>query len=236
MQMTNQRGKTTAWVYERMRDQIVAKRFAPGAKINQNEVAERLGISRTPVVNALHKLESEGLVDNVPHTGFFVHQITVKELLDLFALREALDTIVVTELVESIIATDLQRLESFFAPFSEKSPIDAEAYRTADIQFHLTMLELCTNTLAKRVNENFQVFSRSFMGGLLRPPEYTLPEHLAIVVGLRDRNLEAARQAVVRHNSGSKKVLQEMVINLRKIGVDPERIAVDEVELPAIDV
>lgn len=223
------RGKTTAWVYRQIRSLIVAKRIPPGSKINQNAMAEEMKISRTPVVNALHKLESEGLVDNIPHTGFFVHQITVKELLDLFALREALDTMIVTEIAATVAEGDVRRLERVFEPFRDRpDAIDAERYRRADIRFHFTLLELCANSLARKVNESFQVFNRSFMGGLVRPPQETLPEHLAIIEALRARDLGRARAAVVAHNNGTKAVLQELVVNMRKIGVDPEKITLEE--------
>jgi DNA-binding GntR family transcriptional regulator len=244
---TLRRGKTTSWVYRQIRELIIDKRLPPGSKINQNAMAGEMRISRTPVVNALHKLESEGLVDNVPHTGFFVHQITVKELLDLFALREALDTMIVTELVATVSDEEIRRLARLFEPFrgdgggraergarggrggkGQGTTIDTERYRRADIRFHFTMLELCANTLARKVNENFQVFNRSFMGGLVRPPEETLPEHQAIIDALRSRNLAQARAAVVAHNNGTKAVLQELVVNMRKIGVDPEKIALEE--------
>jgi DNA-binding GntR family transcriptional regulator len=231
MQKTDEltRGKTTAWVYGQIRNMILEKKIPPGTKINQNAMAEEMKISRTPVVNALHKLESEGLVDNVPHTGFFVHQITVKELLDLFALREALDTMIVTEIVATISDEDLKRLERVFEAFRARpDDIDAERYRTADIRFHFMMLELCANNLARKVNDNYQVFNRSFLGGLIRPPVETLPEHVAIIDALRARSLPRARAAVVAHNDGTKAVLQELVVNMRKIGVDPERITLEE--------
>jgi hypothetical protein len=66
------------------------------------------------------------------------------------------------------------------------------------------------------------------MGGIVRPPKETLGEHVAIIDALRSRNLAQARAAVVAHNNGTKAVLQELVVNMRKIGVDPEKIALEE--------
>ena len=94
--------RTTAWVYERVRTMILQNEFPAGIKINQNAVAKQLGTSRTPVANALHKLETEGLVDSIPQTGFFAHHLTARELLDLFALREALDGMIIPELARTI--------------------------------------------------------------------------------------------------------------------------------------
>lgn len=223
------RGHTTTWVYEQIRSQILGHKVAPGSKINQNAMAEEMKISRTPVVNALHKLESEGLVDNVPHAGFFVHQLTVTDLLDLFALREALDVIVVTELVATITTQQIDRLSAIFAPFyGGGDDMDIEAYRRADVKFHTTMLQFSRNDLAKRVNINFQILPRSFMAGLLRPAGETLPEHMAIVDALKGHDLERARQAATANSGKTRALLQEMIVSLRAIGANPENISVEE--------
>jgi DNA-binding GntR family transcriptional regulator len=217
----------TLRIYRALKNLIISKRLASGCKINQNAMAEDYHVSRTPVINALHKLESEGLVDNIPNKGFFVHQITVKELLDLFALREALDTIVITELIETITKGQVARLEDTFQPFNlNKNHIDKKKYREADMQFHSLLLDFCKNDLAKRVNETFQILNRSYMAGLLRGPEETLGEHNNIIKALKEKNLEEARHWAVYHISKTKVMILEMLNNLRKIGVDPEKIPV----------
>ena len=70
---------TTAGVHRSLLSMIVSGELAPGTKINQDRLAARLGVSRTPVVKALHLLSAQGLVDAAPNRGFRVHKATVAE-------------------------------------------------------------------------------------------------------------------------------------------------------------
>jgi DNA-binding GntR family transcriptional regulator len=222
--------RTTAFVYETIKRQIIDKKLPPGEKINQQRIATQLGVSRTPVVKALHKLESQGLVDNIHDKGFYVHRLSIKELLDLFSLREALDTMIVSELVESITDRQIESLEAVFEDFWERDPADINElqYWGCDQKFHNQMMDYCHNTLAKRIDDNFQIFSRTFSVGLLRKPAETLLEHKQIIEGIRMRNRDMAVEAVYQHVSKTKGFLQEVVRKLRKLGVDPSGIPFNE--------
>jgi len=215
-------------VYSRLRDMIIGKEFPVGAKLKQAEIARRLSASRTPVVNALHKLESEGLVDSAPHKGFFVHRVSVKELYDLFSIRKALDAVVITDLVYSLRDGQIEELFSLFEPFREQGVIDAAAYRMADIAFHSYLIDNCTNGLAKRINQAFNILNRSYMAGLIRSPHETLAEHLEIINAIRKRDLPRAKLAMASHIEKTLQMLQTTVMNLQAIGVNPESIPVDE--------
>jgi len=222
--------RTTAFVYETIKRQIIDKKFPPGEKINQQRIATELGVSRTPVVKALHKLESQGLVDNIHDKGFYVHRLSIKELLDLFSIREALDTMMVSELIESITDRQIESLEAVFKDFWERDPasINELEYWACDQQFHKQMLDFCHNTLAKRVDDNFQIFSRTFSVGLLRKPAETLLEHKRIIEGIRKRNRDTAVEAVYKHIYKTKSFLQEVVRKLRRLGIDPSEIPFNE--------
>jgi len=90
--------KNTLSAYNQIKKLIIEKKIQPGEKINQNALAKQLKISRTPIVKALHKLETQGLVDNIPDKGFYVHKLSILEWFDLIVLREALDRIVINEI------------------------------------------------------------------------------------------------------------------------------------------
>jgi len=222
--------RTTAFVYESIKRQILDKKLSPGAKINQQRIATELGVSRTPVVKALHKLESQGLVDNIHDKGFYVHRMSIKELLDLFSIREALDTMIVSELIESITESQIESLESVFEDFcdGDQAGINETEYWKCDQQFHNRMLDYCHNMLAKRIDDNFQIFSRTYSVGLLRKPADTLPEHRSIIEAIRRRNREMAVEAVYKHIYKTKSFLQEVVRKLRRLGIDPSEIPFNE--------
>jgi DNA-binding GntR family transcriptional regulator len=220
---------TTAAVYQALLKKLVNKELPPGSKINQQLLAKELNASRTPIVKALHKLEMQGLVQNEPNKGFYVHKLNIRELLDLWVLREALDTMIVMELTETIDQEKIQRLEEIFEGFSvDAKDVSIEAYRKADQEFHGLMFRFSENELAKRVNEQFQIFSRSTIAGLIREPHETLPEHQAIISSLKKNDKNAAREAVVSHIEKTKVFLQEAVERLRKLGIDPKKVTLDE--------
>jgi len=210
---------------------ILAKQLRMGGKINQTEMAKRLNASRTPVANALHKLEAEGLVDNIRNAGFYVHRVTVKELADLTAFREAIDTMIVTDLIDRITDKQLDYLESLFKPFKDVDHINEDAYAAADAEFHTKLIEWCDNDFTKHANDKLQILNRSFLPRLLRGPTETLPEHWEILAGFRARDVEATRRAMQVHINRSTRILQDAVLNLRRIGLDPKALPMDEVDL-----
>lgn len=228
----NRTGKqTTSSVYEFIKSKIFNKELKPGEKINQQRIAEESGISRTPVVKALHKLETQGLVDNIHEKGFYVHDLSIKELLDLFSLREALDTMIVNELIESISDTQLKRLEALFNGFCsrEADEIDEIQYSKCDREFHNLLAEFCTNSLVKQIDENFQIFNRTLSVGLLRKPEETLGEHMQIIDYIRKGKRKEAIASVNKHNARTKQFLQTSVSNLKRLGIDPNTIPYREI-------
>ena len=222
---------TTRRIYEKILHLIVEKQLPPGGKINQNKLANQLRSSRTPVVKALHLLEAQGLVDSITGRGFFVHELSMLELLELFTLREALDSIVVFELIETITPEQLQQLEDLMAVFERAAELaDEEEYRKCDQDFHRLLLEFSCNTLVKRINEYFQIYNRCFVVGLLREPRETLPEHRRLVNALKKKDRDEARDAVAAHIANTKIFLQELVKRLQQIGIDPSTIPFNGIE------
>jgi len=220
---------TTARIYANLRTLIIEKKLTPGSKINQNVLAKTFNVSRTPIVKALHKLETQGLVDNIPKKGFKVHRISILELLDLFALREALDTIIISELTETITDEQIQQLEEVFCDFEGlTAEIDESRYWQCDKTFHSLLLNFSTNELAKKVDDHFQIFNRAFVGGLLRKPSETLPEHMKIILALKQKDRDTAIDAAISHIHKTKTFLQEVVKKLRKLGIDPAEIPLNE--------
>ncbi len=81
-----------AQAYEKLKQQIINMELAPGSPINEAELAERLGVSKTPLREALTQLERDGLVDNVPARGSSISHITAQEVEDVLQIREIIET------------------------------------------------------------------------------------------------------------------------------------------------
>jgi DNA-binding GntR family transcriptional regulator len=223
---------TTASIHNAIREMILNREILPGEKINQISMAAMLEVSRTPIINALHRLESEGLVDRLQNSGFYVHRLSIQELQDLFDLREALDIVIINNLIHNISDDEIETLEEIFANFIESGQeIDREEYRRRDMKFHLTLVSLCRNRLIQKVNDNLQILARSYTAGLIRPYEETLKEHVNVISALRRRDAAKAEAEIRNHITRTKDLIRETVDGLIRMGLDPTVIHVDEISL-----
>lgn len=198
---------------------ILANQFAPNQRINQSQLATELGVSRTPVIKALHMLVAEGLLDNIPNKGFYIHKLTIKELAELFMIRQCLEMIAAIHAAEYGQTKDFDEMEALFAPFVGQSDIDKEAYFAADRKFHTKMFDMCDNALMKQIDGSLQILSRAFVSGLLRPPQETLKEHLEMIAAMRARDPMRAQEAARNHIEVTKRMLQETERQMQILGI-----------------
>lgn len=96
-------------VYQILREQILVGELKAGERLIERELAERLNISRTPVREALRKLDSEGLIKIIPRKGGIVSELSSEEILDMFLILESLETLAVRQAAERI-TPDQQRM------------------------------------------------------------------------------------------------------------------------------
>lgn len=132
----------TQAVLREIRQQIMTRRLKPGARIGQDEVAERLNVSRVPVREALKVLESEGQVTYQPHRGYTVAKLSLGELQEIYLMRRALETEAIRHAVDNVDEDLITRLEGLVLEMdrlSEKD--DLLAFTEANREFHLALFE-----------------------------------------------------------------------------------------------
>lgn len=105
------RRKVTDWVYEELKSAIVDLRLAPGEPLREATLADRLGVSKTPIREALTRLEQEGLVETTSFKGAVVTRYSRQDLVEIYELRELLENAAVRAAAQSMTAQDLTRLE-----------------------------------------------------------------------------------------------------------------------------
>lgn len=105
------RRKVTDWVYEELKDAIVDLRLAPGDPLREATLAERLGVSKTPIREALTRLEQDGLVETTSFKGAVVTGYSRQDLLDIYELRELLENAAVRVAAESMSEQDRDHLD-----------------------------------------------------------------------------------------------------------------------------
>src|SRR5678815_3005723 len=122
-------------VAESIRAMILSGEMAPGSRIRQEELAERFGLSRIPVREALRRLESDGLVLLVPNSSAWVAKIDMQECIEVYKIRERLEPLAISEAVANMSDDDVAVLEDLVTRM-EQSP-DTEEFLRLDREFHL---------------------------------------------------------------------------------------------------
>lgn len=105
--------------YEIIKGWIVNQDLAPGMKLQEDALADRLGVSRTPFREALSRLAQEGLVTMVPRRGTFVVDLTQEDIVDLYEAREAIEGMAAHLAARRRTPDHLRQMQAAFAPFRD---------------------------------------------------------------------------------------------------------------------
>jgi DNA-binding GntR family transcriptional regulator len=200
-------------VYQILKSMIIERQLLPGDKIPQEKLAEDMGISRTPLVNALKFLEHEKLVQSIPRRGFFVRLFDKAEMISIFELRELLEGLAVRRACQNITEKEIDQLKGFFRQFiGLKEITDIKAYAREDRRFHNLLTEIGAKEFLKSILETYNIISFSYQSalseGLVRSPDETIHEHLAIIAAISKRDADSAERMMRQHLSNSAAVLR----------------------------
>ncbi len=135
-------------VFNTLRDEILYGKLKPGERLMEIAISERLGVSRTPVREAIRRLEQEGLVDMFPRRGAQVSGVTEKRLADALEARKTLETFAVNAACSRITRKQLEKLREANLAF-EKAAKQNDAAKTAeaDERFHNIIIEAAGNEM-----------------------------------------------------------------------------------------
>ena len=199
-------------VYKKLKSMIFDQKLKPGSKIYQEKLAEDLGISRTPVVNALKKLEQEHLINAIPRRGFYVRHFSRDEMISIFELREVLEGLAARRASIRITSKQAQKLQNFFKSIKISDDMKSiEKYAEEDRRFHNFLIEIGGDDLLSGILETYSVITFSYLvgfpGGLVRSPKETLSEHRAIIEAIAGKDPEKAEQTIRLHFKRSRKRL-----------------------------
>ncbi|MFJ9625851.1 GntR family transcriptional regulator [Streptomyces sp. NPDC101181] len=197
--------------YEQLKTEIIAGELDPGAHLNEVQVAERLGVSRTPLREALQRLDREGLVRLVPGRGAFVGELSLPEVRHLFQLREALETHVVRLCARSARCRDFASLAEEFGAHHALLADGAGAARLDDY-YELTerldreIDDVVANPYLARAMEPVRGQLRRLRRIARRSPERMLlsaTEHAAVCRAIASGDGDRAAAATALHIGNS---------------------------------
>lgn len=133
-------------VYDDIVRLISSGRFPAGSRLDEQQIAEALGVSRTPLREAISKLVKDGLVEHRPYRGNFVRLFTAKEVFDLYEVRKGLESTAVRLAIPHLTEESIAELRGILADVDQALKVnDLEAYGLADQRFHGTIARLSGN-------------------------------------------------------------------------------------------
>jgi DNA-binding GntR family transcriptional regulator len=201
-------------VYDVLKKRIIFRQIGSGEKINEEELAKSLGVSRTPIRETLLRLEHEGIVKIIPRRGAFVVSQRKEKVIDLLQVREVLEGLVARLATENMTQELIDRLKDSLERVSSAANDENRLlkYTPADVEFHALLLEACENELLINmmgsVNAHLQMV-RLRTVALPGRPERTVREHYEITTAIEKRDSVLAEKLMREHVASVRKDAQK---------------------------
>ncbi|MEY4981810.1 MAG: hypothetical protein RIR62_76 [Pseudomonadota bacterium] len=190
-------------VYQTLREAILSLHYRPGEILRKPEICEALGVSRSPVADAVARLAAEGLVDVVPQAGTFVARFSMAEIREGAFLREAIEVAAIERVAAAITEDQLTQLRrNITVQVALVADGDFPGFYATDAAMHELLLSFTGFRKIAQVSETAWLHVNRARQLVLPVPgrvQATLDEHRAILSALDSRDAEAARRAVQHH-------------------------------------
>ncbi len=202
-------------VYLTLRKAILKSNLKPGERLMENTIANKIGVSRTPVREAIRMLEQEGLVEMVPRKGAHVANISRQDLNDVLEIRKSLEELAVTKACGFISPEEIKELKMSEFEF-EKVLRGREftAIAQADEKFHDVIFKAARNqkliTILNNLREQMYRFRLEYLkqDGVL---ELITQEHNAIVATVSKRDVKKAGLLIIEHIDNQQKEINRLL-------------------------
>ncbi|MBB4933033.1 DNA-binding GntR family transcriptional regulator [Lipingzhangella halophila] len=199
-------------VYERLRTAIISGEWESGAQLPELTLAEHYGVSRTPIREALRRLEQDGLVERADR-GMRVRGRSPEEILEIYEVRIVLEGAVASAAAKRRTEIDLIRLRRAAEAMAEVDSTDAYAMATANRAFHETMWQASHNRtlidLLTRLNDHLARYPATTLTRSGRW-ESALAEHGAILAAIENQRPEEAAECAERHMAAARDIRLDM--------------------------
>lgn len=190
-------------VFQTLRQAILRGELEPGERLMEIQLANKLGVSRTPIREAIRKLELEGLVLMIPRKGAEVAEITEKSLRDVLEVRSSLEDLAVELACERIGEEQIEELKKAAEEFKEAlQGGDLTEYAEADVKFHDVIYHATENQKLVQLLYNLREQMYRYRVEYLKRSEVhqtLLAEHQHIIEYIEKHDKEAAKNAIRTH-------------------------------------
>lgn len=201
-------------VFQTLRDAILKGELAPGERLMEIHLANKLGVSRTPIREAIRMLEKEGLAITIPRKGAQVARMTEKDLMDVLEIRDALDKLAVTDACERMTPDHFRELEGAMNNFIEVTKTrDVRAIVEADEEFHNVIYKATNNPKLWHIISNLkEQMYRYRYEYVKQDKDYSdlVEDHQRIIEGLKKKDIKYVQSVMHDH-------LENQVKSVRKV-------------------
>lgn len=200
-------------VYDEIKKQILTGDFTPGMRMKEADISDMLGVSRTPVREALHTLAKEGLILSEPRKGFYVTEISSKTIVNTLEVRLGLETVAASCSAERINFTEIEQLREYQYNFEKAAEAEnIDEMRLYDNLFHALIVESSRNkfliTLYEHLAESMSRFRIIYFKNESRA-KTVAEEHGEILKYIAAGDAAGAEEAMITHISRLKKPFLE---------------------------
>lgn len=175
-------------------------------RLDERQLSQDLGISRTPIREALNRLEQEGFIRSIPRKGMFIIRKTKKEILEIIAVWAALESMAARLITQNATDAEIANLRKLFVEFlgqGHDPSLHIDEYSEANIRFHLAIVTLSKNKLLTDTMENLFIHMRSIRRQTIGESDRanrSIIDHMNIIEALEKRQTERAEQLVRQHS------------------------------------
>jgi len=191
-------------VYHILKERIIKGNLKPGEKILEVNIAKRLGVSRTPVREALRELAAEGFFAMKPNLGMIVIGFSIEDLKEVLEIRKLLEGFATSIAAKKINKEEIKKLEKIIKKMSISiSKNDLLVYSDLNAEFHNLIFNICGNKQLIKIYDNLSNSEHRFrIRSLRNNPErlkYSLKEHQKILEALKRKDSEQAYKLSQKH-------------------------------------
>jgi DNA-binding GntR family transcriptional regulator len=203
-------------VYDVLKERMINQAMKPGAPINDGILSQELGISKTPIREAIQRLEREGFVESIPGKGNFVSHISIQDLRELFEIREMLECEAIKRAATKRDAQKLEAIRRGFELSGEASQGDSTRRFRAGEHIHLFIFESVGNQrlleIYRRLHDHIARHRNYFFSDLHEGrPEQSYREHLEILNALAEQDPERCERAMRVHLRNSLEYVKSII-------------------------
>jgi len=206
--------------FERLRNAILKGHFKPGERLVESQIAEEMGISRTPIREAIRRLETEKLVVNLPRKGVVVAPLDMSQVKEIFAIRAALEGLAVKLAMENFNHEIIKEMEDILKEMQKgiKSQ-DLDQIVECNTRFHDCIIKTAGSSklfeMLQNIKEQIQRFRHSSLSVEGRP-QIALEEHICILNHIKEKNTTNAQKMMEQHIENAGKALSEKILKNKR--------------------